>query len=317
MPANCSDLYSVIGRKIMTKHAYQTADLLPVIGGENEPLASADFFRFERLEGGVRSGHGMDRSAHRHTFCELFLFESGSGHHEIDFERYPIHAGSLHWVQANQLHYLVRDAACSGWVIGFSAGLFADAGDGAWFAGLRLNQLGTTHPAVITASEGFELEIRQQFEAIGRGKETGQNKSLQYARLRLLLLLTQAAGSSIIPDPAAMPSLNQARYQQFMALVDRHYLHEQNISFYSQTLNCSPEQLRESCRKLTGKSPQELLHQRRLLEAKRLLLHSSVAVKEIAFALGFVDPAYFGRFFRRLSGRSPEQFRLEIREKYQ
>ena len=89
------------------------------------------------------------------------------------------------------------------------------------------------------------------------------------------------------------------------------------LLFYADLLSCSPEQLRESCRAWRGKSPQQLLHERQLLEAKRLLLHTSAAVKEIAFDLGFDDPAYFGRFFRRLSGRSPEVFRLEFREKYQ
>lgn len=299
----------------MTKPPPKTATNFPLIVHNDASVAAV--FRFERLEAGQRSGHGMDRSPHRHNFFELFLFESGTGYHDIDFERYPIHAGSLHWVQANQLHFLARADTCSGWVVGFSAALFADAGDGSWFAGLRLNQPGASCPAVISATAALAIDIRQQFEAIDRGQREGQGEGLQYARLRLLLTLTEAACQLTLPLPETTPSLKQTRCQLFLALVETHYLREHNIGFYADILSCSPEQLRESCRASRGKSPQGLLHERQLLEAKRLLLHTSAAVKEIAFDLGFEDPAYFGRFFRRLSGRSPEVFRLEFREKYQ
>lgn len=82
-------------------------------------LSAQEGFRFERLAAGIRSSHVMDRSPHRHSFNELFIFESGAGYHDIDFERFLIQAGSVHWVRAEQLHFLDRDADCSGWVIGF------------------------------------------------------------------------------------------------------------------------------------------------------------------------------------------------------
>ncbi|HEY1121221.1 MAG TPA: helix-turn-helix domain-containing protein, partial [Haloferula sp.] len=55
----------------------------------------------------------------------------------------------------------------------------------------------------------------------------------------------------------------------------------------------------------------------RLLDAKRLLLYSELSVAEIGYRLGFKDPSYFGRFFRRYESRTPAEFRDEIREKYQ
>ena len=61
----------------------------------------------------------------------------------------------------------------------------------------------------------------------------------------------------------------------------------------------------------------EIIRQRLLLEAERLSAHTEMAVSEIAYALNFEDPAYFSRFFRRLAGQSPGEFRQGLSEKYQ
>ncbi len=60
-----------------------------------------------------------------------------------------------------------------------------------------------------------------------------------------------------------------------------------------------------------------MIHQRLILEAKRLLLHSTISAKEVAYSLNFNDPSYFSRFFKTNTGFSPEGFRKEIRKKYQ
>jgi AraC family transcriptional regulator, transcriptional activator of pobA len=61
----------------------------------------------------------------------------------------------------------------------------------------------------------------------------------------------------------------------------------------------------------------EMIRQRLLLEAQRLLAYTEMAVSEIAYAINFQDPAYFSRFFRRLTGQSPGEFRESLSQKYQ
>ena len=75
--------------------------------------------------------------------------------------------------------------------------------------------------------------------------------------------------------------------------------------------------LRNSVKEKTGRSPGHILRQEIALEAKRLLIHSELTAAEIGFKLGFDDPSYFGRFFKRESGLSPTAFRQRIIEKYQ
>jgi AraC-like DNA-binding protein len=62
--------------------------------------------------------------------------------------------------------------------------------------------------------------------------------------------------------------------------------------------------------KKSGKSAGELIRQRVLLEAKRLLAHTKLSVSEISFKLGFEDNSYFGRFFKKYNGLTPERFRI-------
>ena len=69
--------------------------------------------------------------------------------------------------------------------------------------------------------------------------------------------------------------------------------------------------LNSICRELAGQSALQILHQRLLLEAKRHLIYTPMTISEVADQLGFADPAYFARFFRRLTGTSPSAYRAD------
>ncbi|MBK6643621.1 MAG: AraC family transcriptional regulator [Bacteroidetes bacterium] len=89
------------------------------------------------------------------------------------------------------------------------------------------------------------------------------------------------------------------------------------MSEYAQLLNITAGHLNDTIHKDLGKTAGELIHDRIILEAKRLLYHSENSIKEIATELNYKDPSYFGRFLKTHSGSTPDQFRKAIREKYQ
>jgi len=78
---------------------------------------------------------------------------------------------------------------------------------------------------------------------------------------------------------------------------------------YAAALKVSESRLRHACMIVAAQSPMQLVHARVVLEAKRQLRYTSGSVSEIAYALGFDDPAYFTRFFSRRTGMSPRAFR--------
>ena len=81
------------------------------------------------------------------------------------------------------------------------------------------------------------------------------------------------------------------------------------VADYARTLGVSEDRLHAMASRATGLPPKEIVQRRLLLEAKRHLLYTTMTVKEIAYDLGFHDPAYFSRFFARRAGMAPGAYR--------
>ena len=96
---------------------------------------------------------------------------------------------------------------------------------------------------------------------------------------------------------------------QYMSKEDVLNQYKGYMSDYAALLNVSPKTLTLYVNECSKYTPLELINDRIILEAKRLLRYSVLSVKEIAFRLGFDDPSYFGKFFKRLVKQSPADYR--------
>lgn len=96
---------------------------------------------------------------------------------------------------------------------------------------------------------------------------------------------------------------------QFEALVDKMYIDTKNVGDYAQALNITPNYLTTTLKRLTGKSAKDIIHERLLVESKSLLKYSGMDIAEISYRLNFQEPTHFTRFFKKLSGTTPNQFR--------
>lgn len=105
------------------------------------------------------------------------------------------------------------------------------------------------------------------------------------------------------------PERGREYFDRFSALVERHYLEHRSIEQLAHGTGISVAHLNAVCRELAGQTALQVVHQRVLLEAKRNLIYTTMTVSQLAERLGFADPAYFSRFFRRLAGVSPKAFR--------
>lgn len=97
----------------------------------------------------------------------------------------------------------------------------------------------------------------------------------------------------------------------FIKLVEQHFLEKRQVSFYADLLTIHPNHLNVTVKKNTGKTCSELLQDRILLEAKCLLKSSSMSVKEIAFFLSFEDAGYFSKYFKKHTAISPLEYRFD------
>ena len=129
--------------------------------------------------------------------------------------------------------------------------------------------------------------------------------------VRLIIKLTRLAKKQALPgDPS--PG-NYDLMRQYCLLVERHFKKEKQVNYYAGQLNKSPKTLSNLFTRFGQKTPLQIIHERVMLEARRLLLYSDKSVKEIAFELGFEDAGHFGKFVKGLSGQTPLALRQQGR----
>ena len=122
-----------------------------------------------------------------------------------------------------------------------------------------------------------------------------------------------AHGTAGHVTPEVHSTTEAQRLRRFRRLIESQYLKHWPVARYARRLAVSETSLNRLCRRQTGCTAFELVQQRLALEARRRLLYAGSAVSGIAAELGFKDPAYFSRFFRRQGGVSPNEYRRRHR----
>jgi AraC family transcriptional activator of pobA len=122
-------------------------------------------------------------------------------------------------------------------------------------------------------------------------------------------LWTLAATVADLPAAGVPAGHDLSRLRRFRMLVESHYLEHWPVESYARELALSESSLNRLCRTLTNTTAFDVIQQRLALEARRRLVYVAGGVAAIAAGLGFSDPAYFCRFFRKHCGMSPTEFR--------
>jgi AraC family transcriptional activator of pobA len=144
-------------------------------------------------------------------------------------------------------------------------------------------------------------------------REFGRSAPGRPAALRGLLIALLANLLRLASQPSATHDGADARQRELVArlrrLIEAHYRTHTGIDVYAHSLGVSESKLRRVCLKVTGQTPIEMLHLRLLVEAERQLRYTTMSIAQIAYHLGFEDPAYFSRFFARHTQLAPRLFR--------
>ncbi len=135
-----------------------------------------------------------------------------------------------------------------------------------------------------------------------------QHDMLQMLIKRLIIIITRLAKNNYLPK-ADLPDDRFNIIRKFNLLVENNYQTQHTVGFYADALNKSPKTLANLFAIYSHRSPLQVIQDRILLEAKRLLYYTDKSAKEIAFDLGFDDAAYFSNFFKKHTAFSPTEFR--------
>jgi AraC family transcriptional regulator, transcriptional activator of pobA len=135
-----------------------------------------------------------------------------------------------------------------------------------------------------------------------------QGNMLRMLLVRLIITITRMAREKYLPDGEKTGSRFDL-LRQFNLLVERHFRAEHEVQFYAAALFKSPKTLANTFARFNSGSPLQIIHQRLILEAKRLLYYTDKSIKEISADLGFDDAAHFTKFFKNHLEMSPSDFK--------
>lgn len=266
---------------------------------------------FDIVDVSGESGKTYDSNTqHRHTFYELFVFESGKGNHEIDFNHYPVEADSVHFVSPGQIHHLTLKKA-KGYVLCFTEDFISLKRKGNFIEDFPFYD--SSSPPFLKLNKPLSREISTLINTANRDiKALRQNNSeLLHAYLTIILLKVKACFTEGQKDHIQLNQNKKQKVAAFKKLVSEFFSVHKSVSDYALKLNVSPNYLNALCRKHEGKTATQLIHERLLLESKRLLYATEMNVKEISFYLEFEDVSYFNRFFKKQTGLTPSQYRKQ------
>ncbi|MCW3107606.1 MAG: AraC family transcriptional regulator [Segetibacter sp.] len=250
--------------------------------------------------------------AHRHSFFHLVLFTKGSGTHTIDFDQFNVKPYEIYFMIPGQVHSWHFEGEVDGYIINFSDTLFRS------FL-LNPNYLerfhffsGISEESVCQLPIEVHGKVTQLFEEILAQTSNSRNGEIDMIRLLLMQLFLIVENSCNFNNKKSIPQQKQVLLRNFRRLIDQHYLSIKLPKEYADLLYVTPNHLNALCQDLLGKTAGELIRDRILLEAKRLLTNANMTVTEIAYNLNFQDNSYFNRFFKKYVGVTPDEFRKQL-----
>ena len=256
--------------------------------------------------------HQFIQKPHKHDFYIIVIFTQGAGSHTIDFKTYDVEPGSVFFLSPGQVHSWELSSQTDGHILFFSTDFYTST-----FSRKRLNDYSLFNS--ISAFPRLEIDVPESreilffFDKIDQETKTPnwstQNLLRNYIDT-LLILLHRYNGSKT--SFSREEKLIHTQFQQLELLIENDFKNHREASYYAAQMNLSMKQLNALCKNAVAKTSSQLVLDRVILEAKRLLTHSDLNISEIAYELEFEDASYFSRLFKKKTNLTPEHFRKQL-----
>lgn len=252
---------------------------------------------------------------HYHDFFQVMLLR-GRGAVMHDFRDFAVSGETLLFLAPGQVHTIRPRKGFGATIVSFTQEFFDHtAPPPSALLDLPVFFEPGTAP-ILRIPKRDPHRIAEVFPEMQREFTAAESGAADVLRAWLRILFARAMRLHALREPEQVVDARTRLVREFHLAVERSFRQRRTLADYARDLGVTADYLSEIVHERTGRSAGQVIRQRRLLDAKRLLSHSDLDVAEVGYQTGFTDPSYFGRFFRRETGRTPAEFRAEIREKY-
>lgn len=256
---------------------------------------------------------------HRHNYYEIFFFTKGKGNHMIDFIDYPIRSKSIHVVFPGQAHMVRRELNTYGYVLLFSNDFYYLNTKGSDALSDIPNKLRSNFCPVLNLVTKEYSKAEETLNSMVKElkSENSFMKDILKSNLDIILfIIRRNLEISSTGNKLKSKNTSYEMYYRLNELLEKNITNNLHPKDYARMLLITEKHLNELVKNVCGKTITELIHDRIILEIKRLLTHSSLSAKEISLFLHFEDPSYFVKFFKKKTGTTPKDFQSAFRKKY-
>lgn len=248
--------------------------------------------------------HDWHISPHKHRrLLQFLLVQKGSAFVHLDGDDYPLLPGQAVSIAPGFVHGFDFSPGSNGLVVTM---------DNEFIEPLygRFSE----HPACVSqitwVTNASSRVLGKLFDCLAEAFEDATPGSLS-----MVLILAEALFSAWVCETQTQTHLEhngrdraETHFYRFEKLVNEQFTTHKTVQWYADQLGLSPEHLNVVCKQVASTMALKIIHQRIILEAKRMLTYTQLTIEQVSVSLGFKDPAYFSRFFKRLVGLAPRQY---------
>jgi AraC family transcriptional regulator, transcriptional activator of pobA len=249
---------------------------------------------------------------HRHDFYNLIYITQGSGTHDIDFKQFEVVPNQLFFMNDGQVHEWNLSADIKGFTMFFKKEFYNVAEPIFSLPNLPFFHNSANEAQMVVFEQNEAKVCEHFFEDMLNEFKKGQTHHEAIIKTLLKIILIRSLRVYEPHYSTSGSKLVLTKIRQFEGLIEKSYQSLKGVKEYASLLNMTPNYLNAICSTTLGKTAGEMIRDRVILEAKRLLIHSPLSICEMGYALGYDDCSYFIRMFKKSVGQTPEQFRTQL-----
>ncbi|WP_242206580.1 MULTISPECIES: helix-turn-helix domain-containing protein [unclassified Pseudomonas] len=279
--------------------------------GESLDWPTPDLLHCETISSRSRE-HEWEIKPHRHAdLCQLLFVFKGQAELEIEGQRTQLQTPAIQVLPPLSVHGFRFSEDVEGFIVTLATPLINHL----------QAQLGEAVHALAQAENypaGDDGEYLNSLFSALQAEYNGHQPAREMLMHSLVsVIMVWVSRQAIVRHKASQRPQRQREYLNgFIQLVEETYRQHVKVEDLAHRLGISVSHLNGTCRELAGQPALQIMHERQLLEAKRLLTYTSMTIYEMSELLGFSDPTNFTRLFRRRVGISPKAFRDSLKAEH-